>query len=207
MTRVPEGRRGKGQRRARTGHWAEDRVRAASPGIEDELRLHGVGQVGGPVRSIGAAMLGVADIHATAVEVHLIIGNRLRCRGGGGEGRAGGRIVVGGVERGGHGVGVEHVCAEGVVVHHGRTHGREAKVLLERTSRADDGVFVHLKGIYGEGDLGLGGGKGGWLHGVLVERVLVQVGLCLGVGGDHDAVHGRHLGGGFGAPLGWLIRR
>lgn len=101
---------------------------------------------------------------------------------------------------------VEHVGTEGIVVHHGGADGREAKVLLKGPGRVDDGVLVHVERVDGEGRLGLRGREGGRVHGVVVERVLVQVGLCLGVGGDHDAVDGRDLGRGFCSPLGGLIR-
>jgi hypothetical protein len=151
--------------------------------------------------------VGAANVHAGAVKVHLIVvGNGLWGGDSRGEGGARGRVVVGGVERGGHGVGVEHVGVGGVVVHHGRADGREAKVLLERASRADDGVLVHLEGVDGEGGLGLRGREGRRVHGV-VERVLVQIGFCLGVCRYHNAVDGRDLGRGLGAALGWLIRR
>jgi hypothetical protein len=90
------------------------------------------------------------------------------------------------------------------VVHHWRADGREAKVLLERARRADDGVLVHVERVYGEGDLGLRGREGGWVHGV-VERVVVQIGFCLGIGRYHNAVDRRDLGRGLGAPFGWLI--
>jgi hypothetical protein len=90
------------------------------------------------------------------------------------------------------------------VVHHWRAHRREAEVLLEGPSRVYDGILVHLECVYGEGALGLRGREGGWVHGV-VERVLVQIGFCLGVGGYHNAVDRRHLGRSLGAPFGWLI--
>ena len=90
------------------------------------------------------------------------------------------------------------------MVHHGRADGGEAEVLLEGTSRINDRILVHLECVYGEGDLRLRGRVVGRVHG-LVERVLVQVGLGLGVGGYHNAVDGRHLGRGLSAPLGWLI--
>jgi hypothetical protein len=63
------------------------------------------------------------------------------------------------------------------------------------------GIFVHREGVYREGDLCLRGWEGGGLHGV-VERVLVQVGFGLGVGGYHDSVDGRDQRRGFCAPLG-----
>jgi hypothetical protein len=145
------------------------------------------------------------DVHASAVKVHLaVVGDGLWCRDSRGKCGARGRVVVGGVERGGHGVWVEHVGVGGVVVHHWRADRREAKVLLERASRADDGVLVHVECVYGEGNLGLRGREGGRVHGV-VERVLVQIGFCLGIGRDHNAVDGRDLGRGLGAPFGWLI--
>jgi hypothetical protein len=99
---------------------------------------------------------------------------------------------------------VEHVRVRGVVAHHGRADGGEAKVLLEGPRRADDGVLVHLERVYGVRDMRLRGGEGGRLHRV-VERVVMQVGLGVGVGRYHDAVHGRHKGRGLGAPLGRLI--
>jgi hypothetical protein len=145
------------------------------------------------------------NVHASAVKVHLIVvGYGLWCRDSRREGGARGRVVVGRVEGGGHGVGVEHVGVGGVVVHHWRADGREAKVLLERARRADDGVLVHVERVYGEGDLGLRGREGGWVHGV-VERVVVQIGFCLGIGRYHNAVDRRDLGRGLGAPFGWLI--
>jgi hypothetical protein len=149
--------------------------------------------------------MGSTDVHSRAIKVHLVVvGQWLRRRDSGGEGRAWWRVVVGGVEGRGHGVGVEHVGVGRIVVHHGRPDGREAEVLLEWAGRAYDGVVVHLECVYGEGHLGLRGREGGRVHRV-VERVLVQVGLGLGVGGYHDAVDGRDLGGGLCAPLGWLI--
>jgi hypothetical protein len=41
---------------------------------------------------------------------------------------------------------------------------------------------------------------------VVVERVLVQVGLGLGIGWYHDAIDRRHERRGFCSPLGGLIR-
>jgi hypothetical protein len=149
--------------------------------------------------------MGTANVHSGTVEVHLVVvGQWLRRRDSRGERRAGWGVVVGGVERRGHGVGVEHVGVGRIVVHHGRPDGREAEVLLEWTGRVYDGVVVHLECVYGEGHLGLRGREGGRVHRV-VERVLVQIGLRLGVGGYHDAVDGRYLWRGLCAPLGWLI--
>lgn len=138
----------------------------------------------------------------------IVVWYRLWRRGSGGKGRTGWRVVVGRVERGGYRGGVEHVLAEGVVVHQGGSDGGEAKVLLEGACGIDDGILGHLEGVDGEGGLGLRGWEGRWLHvvlvvvRVLVERVLVEVGFGLGVGWDHDAVDRRYLWGGFGAPLG-----
>jgi len=150
--------------------------------------------------------MGTPNVHASAIEVHLaVVGQWLWRRDSRGEGGARWRVVVGRVEGRGHGIGVEHGGVGGVVVvHHGRANGREGEVLLEWASRVDDGVLVHLECVYGEGHLGLRGREGGRVHGV-VERVLVQVGFGLGVGGDHDAVDGRDQGRSLSAPLGWLI--
>lgn len=149
--------------------------------------------------------MGPANVHSSAVEVHLVVfGYRLRRRDCRRKGGGGWRVVVGRVEGGSHGVGVEHVGIGGTVIHHGRPHGREAEVLLEWTGGVDDGVLMHLECVYGEGDLGLGGREGGWVHRV-VERVLIKVGFGLSIGGYHDAVDRRHLGRGLCAPFGWLI--
>jgi hypothetical protein len=103
---------------------------------------------------------------------------------------------------------VEHVRVEGIVAHEGRANWREAgEALLVGPSRMYNGIVVYLERVDGEGDLGLRGWEGGRLHGVHVERVLVEIGLGLGVGGYHNAVDGGDQRRGFCSPLGGLIRR
>jgi hypothetical protein len=94
-----------------------------------------------------------------------------------------------------------------VVVDQGRADGREAEGLLEGARRGDHGVIlVHLERVEGERVLGLRGWEAGRLHRV-VERVMVEVGLCLCVGGHHHGVDGGDLGRSFSSSLGWLIRK
>lgn len=70
------------------------------------------------MRAVRGGAMRAANIHAVAVKVHVaVVWRRLRGRGRGGEGGAGGRVVVGRVEGGGDRGGVEHGLAEGVVVH------------------------------------------------------------------------------------------
>lgn len=134
-----------------------------------------------------------------------ILVHGLRRRHGRGEGGARWRIVVGGVERRGHRVGVVEVRVGGVLRHERRPDGREAKVLLEGTGRTYDGVFVELEGVDGEGDLRLRVAEGGRLHG-LVQRVVMQGDVVVRVARHHDAVHGRDLRRGLCSSLGGLIR-
>lgn len=61
-----------------------------------------------------------------------------------------------------------------------------------------------MKCVGSVGELGMRDEIGRGMHGVLVERVLVQVGVCLGIGGDDNAVDGRDLGRGFCTALGRL---
>lgn len=194
MTRVAEGGGGEWKRRASTRDRTENGVWATSVGVEDKARLHGVRQRGRTVGAIrNAAAVLSADVHALTVEIHLaVVVHGLGSGYGGGECGAWWGVVIGRVEGGGHGVWVEDVGEGGAVVHHGRANRGEAKVMLKWTSRTYDRIIRHLECVDGEGDLGLRGREGGWLHG-LIERVVVQVGLGLGVGGDHDAVDGRDL--------------
>lgn len=151
-----------------------------------------------------------ADVHAVTVKVHLALFlERLWRRYSGVEGGTGRRVVVGGVERRGHGGAIEKIRVRGTLRHERRPNGREAKLLLKRAGRVYDGVFGQLETgrVYGKGHMGLRRAERGWLQRRLVERVVVEGSLIVGIARDHGAVDGRDLRRSLCASLGWLIRR
>jgi hypothetical protein len=208
MAGLAERRRGKGRRRGSTCDGTEHGVAHATC-IENVLRLHRVREVGWAVRSEAVAGVVASDVHAITIEVHLaLVLQGLRSRHGGMEGGAGRRVVIGGVERGGHGGAVEEVGVRGILRHERRSNGREAKLLLKRAGGAYDGVLGHLEvgGVDVEGHMGLRSIERGWLQRRLVERVVVEGSFVVGNARNHGTVDGRHLGRSFGASLGRLIR-
>lgn len=158
--------------------------------------------------TVRVGAVGATNVHTVPIKVHLaaLLGDRLWCRDGRREGGARRGIVVGGVEGGRYGVRVVHVGEGGRLAHEGGPNGRETKVLLEWASGAYYRVFVELECVNSEGHLRLRGVEVRRLH-RLVERVLIQSGLCVGVVRYHDAIDGGYLRGGFCPSLGRLIRR